>query len=94
MSATSSCFSNLKPTAYLIEALVLTPGSSEFVYDTVIQYDAAGNLLNSHYKNTANVIHTITKLLNTFFNLKEISLTVGWFGNFLKANEIAISPKI
>ena len=92
----------------MISAMVMIPGSGEFVYDTVTQtkvpgYDVSGNWVQSGsqtYINQNNgsgktdALASLDQLLDTCPNLQWISLVVTWFGTNTDAGSCLIQPGV
>ena len=91
-----------------IKAMVIIPGSGEFVYDTEIQCKAPKNY-NSKYgtfnlqktkinqnnrENIADSLLSLKQLHETCPNLQWVSPVVGWFTNSLTAGNGSILPGV
>ncbi|MDP5083247.1 MAG: hypothetical protein NWP61_03275, partial [Rickettsiaceae bacterium] len=88
----------------LVKAMVMIPGSGEYVYDTIIQKKSvllpsgaamSTTILNSHnHYNIANSIHSLNQLQMTCPNIEWVSPVVCWFGNKLDAKDCTIKPAV
>jgi len=88
----------------LVKAMVMIPGSGEYVYDTIIQkksvllpFGAAMSTttINSHnHYNIANSIHSLNQLQMTCQNVEWISPVVCWFGDNTDARNCTIKPAV
>ena len=88
----------------LVSAMVIIPGSGEYVYDTIIQHkiikDSRGeeisrSVINSHnYRKLANSVHSLNQLQLICNNLKWVAPVVCWFGDDLDAGNCRIRPGI
>jgi hypothetical protein len=88
----------------LVKAIVMIPGSGEFVYDTIIQskiisncYDMviAKKIINSHnYYNIANSVHSLNQLNTACSNIEWIAPVACWFGDNLDARNCSIKPAV
>ncbi len=88
----------------LVKAMVMIPGSGEYVYDTIIQKKSvllpssavmSTTILNSHnHYNIANSIHSLNQLQITCQNIEWISPVVCWFGNNINARDCTIKPAV
>lgn len=91
-----------------IKAMIVIPGSGEFVYDTNIQskvpknynpkygnFNAQKTKINQNNReNKADSLVSLDQLKNTCPNLEWISPVVGWFANSLHAGNCSILPGI
>lgn len=91
-----------------IKAMVIIPGSGEFVYDTEVQskipknYNAKYGSFNlqktkinqNNRENIADSLLSLKQLSNTCPNLEWVSPVVGWFTNSLTAGNGLISPGV
>jgi hypothetical protein len=82
----------------LVESMVIIPGCGEFVYDTEIHSENAGNGLvsvNQHFKpGVANAVVSLEQLKETFPNVEWVAPVVSWFASSLNAGECQIIPKV
>ncbi|MCH2037784.1 MAG: glycoside hydrolase TIM-barrel-like domain-containing protein [Rickettsiales bacterium] len=91
-----------------VSAMVMIPGSGEFVYDTVIQQkqlgtDIAGtwaqqgeasDVNQNNRDNSADALVSLNQLESTCPNVNWISVVVGWFGDNVDAGLCSIKPGV
>jgi hypothetical protein len=79
----------------MINAITLSPGIGEHVYDTQIVYNAANQPINAHIaKNKSDALFSLDKMKTYFPNVTKVNLMVGWFGDTLDSGKIKIAPKV
>lgn len=92
----------------MITAMVMIPGSGEFVYDTITQtkvpgYDISGTWVQQGNKThinqnngngKADALVALDQLIATCPNLEWIALVVTWFGDNLDAGSCVIKPAV
>lgn len=88
----------------LVRSINIIPGSGEFVYDTVIQYQTTynleGNVLNkkpinsSNYHNIANSLFSLEQMKIICPNIQWVAPVVCWFGNSVDSSECSIKPAV
>ncbi|GAB4167813.1 MAG: hypothetical protein Tsb006_6680 [Rickettsiaceae bacterium] len=88
----------------LVKAMVMIPGSGEYVYDTKIQEKTTltpfggvitKTIINSHnHYNIANSVYSLNQLQTTCENVKWIAPVVCWFGNNIDAGDCLIKPAV
>lgn len=92
----------------LVRALMLLPGSGEFVYDTTVVYKVAGVsgaggftasdyqiALNRHTaEGQANALVAIDRMIETFPNLEWVGLVANWFGTQMDIASCEIWPSV
>lgn len=95
-------------TEELVDGMVMIPGAGEFVYDTDIQYQMAGELvgsdwaqngekraLNMHnYTGKANALLSLDQLQETCPNVGWVAVVVCWFGDSLDVGTCVIKPGV
>jgi hypothetical protein len=92
----------------LITAMIMIPGSGEFVYDTTVQSKIAGEVagaefvergkkerINQHNRNDkADTLVALDQLGETCKNLEWVAPVVTWFGDDLDAGACTILPGV
>lgn len=96
------------PVESAVRAIMMIPGSGEFVYDPVAQFkhmgqDAAGNFLPTGYQvalnqhtaeGKANVQVALDHAQQTFPNLEWVGVVVNWFGSSMDIASCDIAPRV
>jgi len=82
-----------------LSGVALIPGAGEFVYATevVSTDDGAGTTTAENAHNAsgvADITASLDELTGLAPNLSAVSLVVGWFGDDLRSNHIAIKPGV
>jgi hypothetical protein len=82
-----------------LPGVALIPGAGEFVYATEIvssdDGDGTTTAENAHNASgVADIAASLDELTGLAPNLGAVSLVVGWFGNDLRSNHIAIKPGV
>ena len=94
------------PVESLVKAIMLLPGSGEFVYDTQAEYkitgtSTVGGVVQSGYQvplnvhtaqGEANVLVALDQLQDTFPNLEWVGVVVNWFGTSMDIGTCEIWP--
>lgn len=92
----------------MITAMIMIPGSGEFVYDTKIQSKVPGEEVDSEWvqagvkerinqhnqASKADALVGLDRLLETCPNLEWVGLVVTWFGDSLDAGDCVILPGV
>lgn len=88
----------------LIESIDIIPGSGEFVYDTIVQYqtikDSFGATLSkkamnsNNYRNIANSIYSLDQMKIICPNIKWVAPVACWFGDSLDIATCTIQPAV
>ena len=88
----------------LVRSINIIPGTGEFVYDTIIQYQTTvnleGNILNkkpinsSNYHNIANSLYSLEQMKIICPNISWVAPVVCWFGDSLDSAECTIKPAV
>lgn len=83
----------------LLEAVVMIPGSGEFVYGTTSVTTTGANSEqvseNVHtLSGSTDFVASTTDLIQSLPTVKSVSLSVGWFGSSLSAADCRISPAV
>lgn len=92
----------------LIKAMIMIPGSGEFVYDTTVQSKVAGEDVDGNFvpgglktrinqnnrSDEADCKVALDQLLDTCPNLEWIGLVVTWFGDSIDAGTCTILPGV
>jgi hypothetical protein len=95
-----------QPVESLVKAIMLLPGSGEFVYDTQAEYKitgstVAGNVVQSGYQlplnlhtaeGKANVLVALDQMQETFPNLEWVGVVANWFGTSTDVTTCDIWP--
>jgi hypothetical protein len=91
-----------------VRAMMLLPGSGEYVYDTKVQekqdgLDASGafvpqgyrSIVNQHtYQGKANALVAIDHMMETFPSLEWVGIVVNWFGTSLNVADCEFFPAV
>ena len=99
---------NESPLEEKIKAMVMIPGSGEFVYDTVVQSKIPKNynpkygnfnfqrtkINQNNRENQADSLVALKQLSDTCPNLEWIAPVVGWFTNSTNARECRVLPGV
>ena len=94
------------PVESLVKAIMLLPGSGEFVYDTQTEYkitgtSTSGGVVQSGYQiplnvhtveGKANVLVALDQLQETFPNLEWVGVVVNWFGTSMDIGSCEVWP--
>ncbi|XVN43339.1 MAG: hypothetical protein RCG15_03450 [Candidatus Rickettsia vulgarisii] len=88
----------------LVEAMDIIPGSGEYVYDTIIQYQTSRTIFNeiinkkpinkNNYHNIANSIYSLDQMKIICPNIKWVAPVVCWFGDNLDMAGCIIKPAV
>ncbi|MBN8531518.1 MAG: glycoside hydrolase TIM-barrel-like domain-containing protein [Alphaproteobacteria bacterium] len=95
-------------TEEMVEAVIMIPGSGEFVYDTQVDYKLYGEMAGSEFaqngasvrlnqhaaSDQANAMVALDHLEETLPNVQWVGVVVNWFGDDLDAANCIILPGV
>ncbi len=95
-------------TEEMVKAVIMIPGSGEFVYDTQVEYKVPGEqvgadwaqngsqeAINSHnHDGVADALTSLDDLQGTLPNVEWVGVVVNWFGDSLDAGACVVKPGV